>query len=206
MASARVALSRGFYGKLPARGDFVRSGLTAHFIAAWDDWAQAVLTGSRRIMGDAWMPAWLEAPVWRFALPEGLMGLETAVGLFMPSVDRVGRFFPLLFASLHSGAPARAAAIEAADWLTAAELGGRAALAEDLTPEDLAARISESPSPPESGDLLPPADAPDDWGLWWTAGSPRVPATTFALPTLPNTERFVTMLDGHFAPAESEGP
>ena len=56
----------GFYGKLPARGDFVRVGLPRDFTEPWDGWLQSVIAGSRSLMGDAWLPAFLEAPVWRF--------------------------------------------------------------------------------------------------------------------------------------------
>ena len=64
----------GFYGKLPARGDFVRAGLPRDFIDPWDAWLQSVIAGSRVLAGDAWLPAYLESPVWRFALPPGCPG------------------------------------------------------------------------------------------------------------------------------------
>ena len=94
------AVAVGFYGKLPARGDFVRVGLPRDFIDPWDDWLQAVIAGSRSLMGDAWLPAFLEAPVWRFALPPGMCGGQAALGLMLPSVDQAGRYFPLTFAAL----------------------------------------------------------------------------------------------------------
>ena len=90
----------GFYGKLPSRGDFVRSGLPRDFTDRWDDWLQSVMAGSRSLMGDAWLPAFLEAPVWRFALPRGLCGERAALGVMLPSVDKAGRYFPLTFAAL----------------------------------------------------------------------------------------------------------
>lgn len=196
----------GFYGKLPARGDFVRFGLSRSFIAAWDEWAQVVLAGSRKIMGDAWVPAWLEAPVWRFALPGGLCGSEPVAGLFMPSVDRAGRFFPLCFACLAPGVVAGALAEEAGTWLDAAEEAGRAALAEDLTPEAMAVRTALPVDVAAPGERLPLPAGPADCGLWWTGGSPRVPPGGFTLPVLPDAERFVGMLDARFAPTGCEVP
>src|SRR4029077_19417168 len=59
----------GFYIKLPARGEFVRAGVPRDFAAPWDAWLQSVIAGSRTLMGDAWLPAFLEAPVWCFPLP-----------------------------------------------------------------------------------------------------------------------------------------
>ena len=58
------------------------------------------MAGSRTAMGDDWLPAFLESPVWRFALPRGLCGERAALGLMLPSVDRAGRYFPLTFAAL----------------------------------------------------------------------------------------------------------
>src|SRR5229473_1881218 len=98
----------GFCGKLPARGDFVTSGLPRRFTEAWHDWLQPVLAASRRALGEDWLAAWLEAPIWRFALSPGICGPDAVLGLWMPSVDRVGRYFPLTFAAVTPGAGAGA--------------------------------------------------------------------------------------------------
>ncbi len=90
----------GFYGKLPARGDFVQAGLPRSFTDPWDRWLQRVLAASQAMLGDRWLPAWLEAPVWRFALMPGVCGPDPALGLWLPSVDRVGRHFPLTLAAV----------------------------------------------------------------------------------------------------------
>lgn len=195
----------GFFGKLPARGDFVRAGLPGVFVTAWDGWAASALAGSREVMGEEWVPAWLEAPVWRFALSGGLCGPETAVGLLMASVDRAGRYFPLCFARLAPGLAPAAAAAAAEAWLAAAEAAGLAALAEDLSPEAVAARL-QCPLP--SGRVpLPPLLllAAEGEGLWWTAGAPRVPAGGFALGGLPDPRRFAGMLDARFEAAGGGG-
>src|SRR5215471_4559462 len=111
-------LVAGFYGKLPARGDFVRAGLPREFTDPWDDWLQSVIAGSQSIMGDAWLPAYLEAPVWRFVLPPGMCGSLAALGLMLPSVDKAGRYFPLTFAVLSPHCVARASA---GAWLDSCE-------------------------------------------------------------------------------------
>lgn len=142
---------RGFWGKIPARGDFVGLGLPGDFVRAWDGWMQAVLPAARAILGDAWLPAWMEAPVWHFALAPGACGPWAALGVWMPSVDRVGRHFPLVLAEIFPEAAAAPGAAAHAGLLAAAEAAGRDALAHDLTPEALAARIAGAP--PE--DALP---------------------------------------------------
>ena len=176
----------GFHGKLPARGDFVGRGLTRSFTAPLDAWLSDALTGSRAILGSAWLAAFLEAPIWRFALPPGQCGPDAAVGLLLPSVDRAGRYFPLSFAALGPLDPAAAAS-----WLDICEGLGRAALERDATPEVLEAGLAAA-SPP-------PAGAPASVGIWWTEGSPRVGARRFTSGALPSAAAFAAMLDDAFA-------
>ncbi len=181
-AAARI----GLFGKLPARGDFVRAGLPGSFVAPWDDWLSGVVAASRDRMGKDWLAAWLEAPVWRFALPPGLCGPDAVLGVMLPSVDRVGRYFPLTLAAVLSGG--RVATSEA--WLDAAEAQGRAALEDDATPEQIMHAL-----PPPALVAEPPVA-----GGWWTAGGPRVAPVRLALAELPDAARFAFMLG---APADA---
>ena len=177
--------AQGFYGKIPTRGDFVRAGLPRSFIDPWDAWLQSVLAAARTRLGAVWEPAWMEAPVWRFRLPAGACGPDALIGVFMPSIDRAGRLFPLTFVHM---APTQAEP----DWLDRAAASGIAALEHDLDPEALAARL-ELPAA-ESGPAAP-ADADSTRCLWWTEGGPRVPATVFTTPSLPDAAGFTRMLD-----------
>jgi type VI secretion system protein ImpM len=181
----------GFYGKVPARGDFVRAGLPRDFTDPWDDWLQSAMAGSRSLMGDDWLPAFLEAPVWRFRLPAGMCGTAPALGLMLPSVDRAGRYFPLTFAALssHAVAPASGRA-----WLDACEEAGRAALERDTPPEDIASLLS---APELEDDANPPVDA-----LWWSDGSSRVQPGHMTLSCLPDAATYAAMLGGPFGGAD----
>jgi type VI secretion system protein ImpM len=175
-----AAVACGFFGKIPGRGDFVRAGLPRGFVAAWDEWLSAVLPASRAALGEpAWLAAWMEAPVWRFALPAGACGPEAALGLWMPSVDRAGRHFPLTIAATFAAAGPDEA------WLDLAEDAGRAALESDIGPDELLG-------------LLPPAAASrpaPDAAVWWTEGSPRVTAGRRMAAGLPDGRDFALMLD-----------
>ena len=88
----------GLFGKLPVKRDFVAFGLPRRIIEAWETWLQAGVAASRQALGEGWSDAYNRAPLWRFWLGADICG-ETALGVFMPSVDGVGRAFPLaLFA------------------------------------------------------------------------------------------------------------
>lgn len=88
----------GAFGKMPALGDFFRLNLPRVFVDAWDGWLQAGIGTLRDRMGGAWDGCYLSAPIWRFSLPRGQVGDAAMVGVMMPSVDRVGRQFPLTLA------------------------------------------------------------------------------------------------------------
>lgn len=55
---------------------------------------QACLSASRHQLGDDWQNAFLSAPVWRFWLGAEICGTSVA-GTIMPSLDAVGRYYPL---------------------------------------------------------------------------------------------------------------
>jgi type VI secretion system protein ImpM len=88
----------GLYGKLPAHGDFVDRHLPSEFIVHWDQWLQESLTASASRLGPAWIDYYLTAPMWRFALTNGCVDNKKWLGILLPSVDSVGRYFPLTFA------------------------------------------------------------------------------------------------------------
>lgn len=91
-------MTAGFYGKLASRGDFIHRGLPNAFIEPWDAWLASGIAASQQDLGPAWLDAYLVSPLWRFALAPGLAGGEVVTGVMMPSVDRVGRYFPLTIA------------------------------------------------------------------------------------------------------------
>jgi len=88
----------GFFGKVTSHGDFVARRLTPAFQGPWDVWLQAGLKLSKATLGTSWLATYLNSPIWRFALAPGVCGDAGMAGLLMPSVDRVGRHFPLTLA------------------------------------------------------------------------------------------------------------
>src|SRR5688500_5935545 len=84
----------GLYGKLPAKRDFVSLSAPREFLAVWEPWLQGGVSASRLKLGSGWQAACLRSPIWRFWLGADVCG-RTVTGAFMPSVDGVGRYFPL---------------------------------------------------------------------------------------------------------------
>jgi type VI secretion system protein ImpM len=112
----------GLFGKLPNRGDFLRRRASDAFVDAWDAWLRDGLTASREALGERWLDLYLTSPLWRFVLAAGTCGPSPVIGLMAPSVDRVGRPFPLVVvASLPADVNPIAAAMRSSPFFERAE-------------------------------------------------------------------------------------
>ncbi|MES0882280.1 type VI secretion system-associated protein TagF [Roseibium sp. SCP14] len=88
----------GYFGKLPARADFVTNRCPNGFLKVWEPFLNEGIARSRLDLKEAWQEAYMTMPVWRFWLSSCVSGgsFEGMVtGAVMPSVDKVGREFPL---------------------------------------------------------------------------------------------------------------
>ncbi|MGY6515320.1 type VI secretion system-associated protein TagF [Vibrio parahaemolyticus] len=93
MSANLVTPEWGYIGKMPAKGDFVKDGISPEFANRWHDWQQAVIAVSKEQLGDTWNDYFLTAPVWHFALDVSYMDDATYIGSMIPSVDACGRYF-----------------------------------------------------------------------------------------------------------------
>ncbi|MGH6647493.1 type VI secretion system-associated protein TagF [Aquabacterium sp.] len=139
----------GWYGKLPTLGDFASRRLESSFIDPWDAWLAEGLTGLRAQDETTWLDHYLASPVWRFVLMPGVIGLGTAMaGVLMPSVDRVGRYFPLTLVAPITPTPSNAADTEALlAWLHQLDDAAADALHEDWSIDQLEAELERLPPP-----------------------------------------------------------
>jgi type VI secretion system protein ImpM len=182
----------GWYGKIPCLGDFASRRLPSRFIVPWDDWLQRTLAGSRALLDEAWLNTYLTSPVWRFLLMPEVCGNACWAGVLMPSVDRVGRYFPLTIAAELPSLPARETALTSlSNWLDVAEGAALAALNVDYTCDDLDRSLSDH--------RLPTMDDPQDgFSLLQIRLADMInvrggPATALTLPSL---EAFPALLAG----------
>jgi type VI secretion system protein ImpM len=127
-------MRRGLYGKLPSKRDFIAIGTPRELLDLWEPWMQGGISASRHSLGDNWKQAFLTAPIWRFWLGADLCG-TTVLGAFMPSLDGVGRYFPLtLFACPDEGCAIPPPEFDPQDaWFAAAEEFLLATLEQDTT-------------------------------------------------------------------------
>ena len=88
----------GIYGKLPSKRDFVALHVSGPILQVIEGWLQGGIAASKNQMGRNWQDLFLTTPIWRFWLGEQITGTY-CVGSLMPSVDGVGRYFPLTILS-----------------------------------------------------------------------------------------------------------
>jgi type VI secretion system protein ImpM len=88
----------GWFGKLPAMGDFVSRRLDDDFIRRWDEWLAQGVQSIKQSHGEQANEILLTFPIWHFMIPRRLFDEESWIGILLPSVDRVGRCFPLTIA------------------------------------------------------------------------------------------------------------
>jgi type VI secretion system protein ImpM len=158
---AGVTDAPGFYGKAVTRGDFLSRRLPSGFAAAWDGWLQGMVGAARAKLGEAWLDAFLTMPVWHFVLGRGIAGPDPVLGVLIPSVDRVGRYFPftILGRCVAGGVPA-------AEWTARVERLALGALEDDFDPKALDAALVALGSPLLTTDV--PADGES---VWWGGGT-----------------------------------
>lgn len=217
----------GFFGKLPGRGDFIGRHLPKTFVGPWDAWLQAAIAHSRAQMGEAaWREYYCTSPIWRFALGAGLCGAETYAGILMPSMDRVGRYYPLAIAvPLAADGPLLALPLASEDWFQQAERLALAALERDELDLDTFSRQVAALGAPLAPDLPAMATLGNAWycplpepmnliraapvlashllrrafsqpSLWWTEGSERIVRCLLICAGLPPAAGFAALLDG----------
>lgn len=177
------------FGKLPARRDFLARDVPNAVLEVVEPWLQEGLAQSRESLGKGWLEAYLAAPLWRFWWARSLTGAGAA-GVLMPSVDRVGRYFPLIaFALAPRGMDFALPSPADEPWYLALETALLGALDEDASLETLLSALAALPA----GPAATPAE-PGDGSLWWTIGGEAIPPRKAAFPAFPPPSAFSDML------------
>lgn len=141
------------YGKVPTLGDFVTRGMPAAIRDVWDEWLAGGVAASREALGDGWLDAYLDSPLWYFAAGPGTIDQATWIGVIIPSVDRVGRYFPFTILRHFGKIPPLQAMSSAREWYAQAEELALDSLADDFDAETLGERLNGLPQLKESASL-----------------------------------------------------
>ena len=119
--STEFITTPGYYGKVPTHGDFVSSGLPRSFIDPWDTWLQEAIMTSRKQLGHQWLNYYLTSPLYRFVLSPGICGESGWMGILMPSVDRIGRYYPMTIGLMNNEGINPFVALQKTDWFAKME-------------------------------------------------------------------------------------
>ena len=152
-----VARIPGWYGKLPSLGDFASRRLEADFIEPWDLWLGEGAAGAarrlrRRLARRLPRHAGVALPAVAGSAAAGFARSIAFAGVLVPSVDRVGRHFPLTLVASLSRLPELAAEFDALlAWLHRLEDTALDALQSDWTIDDLENALAELAPPGADG-------------------------------------------------------
>lgn len=201
----------GLFGKLPAKRDFVEYSVDRALMEKWDPWLQQAVATSRELLGQGWLETYLQAPIWRFWLGPGICG-RPVIGALMPSVDGVGRYFPLSLVWVGEDAVPPPEQDEQSDWFAAAEEVLLGALGDGVSYESVQAALALLPELRRGGaeaDLTVPGvfrqlrigklgDFYSAASCWWVPSPDDgvTPARALLHSGLPAPADYATMLAG----------
>ncbi len=215
----------GYFGKLPVRGDFIQRNLNPEFIQTWDTWLQNIFEASRNNLQDQWLNYYLVSPVWRyyFSLADG----DIYTGIMLPSVDKVGRYFPLTIAANIKNYPSASSFIvQNAQWYDAVENLALRALDESISFEEFNTQVDsllrsininqQNTNQMSKGFRVPlstgtsvdgalsliahqfPTELDSKRSYWWSNGSTHVSSHLISCKGLPDDNIYTAMLDGRW--------
>ncbi|MDG4874039.1 type VI secretion system-associated protein TagF [Mesorhizobium sp. WSM4935] len=142
----------GFYGKMPAAGDFVTRRLPGDFVRMWDRWL------AQHIVPLFDLETWPAETALRFLAGPASFG--ASMGIVVQSADRIGRRFPLSVVVRLTEASLTLAYADG--WFDSIEEAAFATRRGELTPDELDAALAALPVPPIDGE----GDVIDDLVMW----------------------------------------
>lgn len=149
-----------WFGKLPSIGDFVGRRMPHGLATDWDYWLRSGLDQLRSDAPESWTQRFVHSPIWFFLTPARVTGAP-ACGVIAPSVDRVGRFYPLTVMAL---ATERQQAMADPAALARFLVGVHGTVVDarrlPLSPDEIDARLADLPSPFEGGKTSAPHVSP----------------------------------------------
>lgn len=226
MSEQVINHSIGYCGKIPTKGDFIQSDFDVEFLAVWNEWLQAVIAVSKELLEQNWLDCYLTSPIWHFSLSAGVCGDFPVVGTFIPSVDKVNRYFPFTIVAQHNFTAVQAwyenkwdvnfekqilevleDKLDLENWFIKFNIEPILIKGENINILNINSKDKIKKSWVMKGDhepsLLQLLDQQYQqqfagYSLWWTAGSDLVEPCFIVTDGLPQVSQFVSMLDGQW--------
>jgi len=86
-----------FFGKHPGAADFEQHHVSPEAVRLWHQWIRETLKALRNGNQSIWPSVYLQSPPWFFSVIEKKLGKDQRwLGVLMPSMDSVGRYFPMV--------------------------------------------------------------------------------------------------------------
>lgn len=212
----------GLYGKIPAHGDFIDRQLPVSFIRNWDEWLQVAIANSKERLGENWLDLYLTSPIWRFMLSAGTLNELSWAGILVPSVDSVGRYFPLTIAiPLPTTCGLTTFCLQNDSWFQAIEAAALDTLQDGLNADQLSERLLQIPSNQlnmrgsynqgnnavQSGQLdlaiarhmdSLASSSSDSFSLWQSVYSEPTLHNLVLAQSMPTADQFTALIDGQW--------
>lgn len=156
------------YGKYPGKRDYIVVNLPQGVLQPLENWLRTALSVSREALGARWQEHYMVQPVWDFWLGSGVVGKD-CMGSIVPSVDGIGRPFPMvILAHAHAGGHRFALPDSLEDDVWFAEVHRRLMLAlSDTPPRDPGDLVAGLQDPPPAGGGGQDGLQPSGHGFRW---------------------------------------
>jgi type VI secretion system protein ImpM len=174
------SVTTGFYGKIPAVGDFLSRRLPREVVLACDEWARQGLHDLRTRDPEGWVDRYQRSPAWSALVPAPMARGFVLLGAIAASHDRVGRRFPLwLLLAMPPGEVDRSLLDDASSLAGGLCVAALRAVRERLPADELDALIGDVERAHEESTAAP-SGGDDILEVLGIAGSPQ-DATTIPL-------------------------
>ena len=127
----------GWFGKLPSVGDFAGKGMQHYLKEAIHGWMSSGMAALAHSRPGDWQAAYLVSPVWHFLIGPGILDKPALVGCLAPSVDKVGRYSPLIVLRSFDKSNASSVLPPESRWLYRVDTALRRAIGERIPVDSL---------------------------------------------------------------------
>ena len=181
----------GWYGKVVLLGDFAHRRLSQGFITVCDQWLSRGISASRLQLGSSWLDIYLTGPVWRFAWAPGVVDDSWWFGVMMPSVDAVGRYFPLVVSSSDQNPPMSIDACnQLSRWYSHAGQAALATLRPGASVDGFEAELARAPQWQDAATAQPEVETTAERQRFLLGGTPSLARWVHTLASPLFTQRY----------------